>query len=62
MAEKSFRTHAEKTVALARDNNYTLRQTVQHISAPKPTPFVGSPATVADVMGQWFAERPSTVT
>jgi FMN-dependent oxidoreductase (nitrilotriacetate monooxygenase family) len=57
VAEKSFRTHAEKIVALARENNYTLRQTVQHISGPKPTPFVGSPETVADVMAQWFEER-----
>jgi hypothetical protein len=57
VAQKSFRTHAEKIVALARENNLTLRQTVQHISAPKPTPFVGSPATVANVMVEWFEQR-----
>jgi len=42
---------------LARENNFTLRETVQHISAPKPTPFVGSPVTVADVMVEWFEQR-----
>ena len=57
MAKKSFRTHAEKIVALARDNNFTLRETVQHISGPKPTPFVGSPVTVANVMVEWFEQR-----
>src|SRR5580698_11143608 len=48
VAERSFRTHAEKIVGLAKDNNYTLRETVQHLSGPKPTPFVGSPGTVAN--------------
>jgi FMN-dependent oxidoreductase (nitrilotriacetate monooxygenase family) len=56
-AEKSFKTNAEKIVALANTNGYTLRQTVQHLSAPKPTPFVGSPETVADVLQRWFDER-----
>jgi FMN-dependent oxidoreductase (nitrilotriacetate monooxygenase family) len=57
VAERGFRTHAEKIVKLATDNNFTLRQTVQYLSAPKPTPFVGSPATVADVLQQWFEAR-----
>jgi FMN-dependent oxidoreductase (nitrilotriacetate monooxygenase family) len=57
VAERGFRTQAEKIVKLARDNDFTLRQTVQHISAPKPTPFVGSPQTVADILQQWFADR-----
>jgi FMN-dependent oxidoreductase (nitrilotriacetate monooxygenase family) len=57
VAERGFRTHAEKIVALARDNNYTLRQTVQQLSGPKPTPFVGSPVTVANVLQRWFEER-----
>jgi FMN-dependent oxidoreductase (nitrilotriacetate monooxygenase family) len=57
VAERGFRTQAEKIVKLARDNGFTLRQTVQHISAPKPTPFVGSPQTVADILQQWFSER-----
>ncbi len=57
MAERSFRTQAEKIVSLARENNYTLRQTVQHLSAPRPSPFVGSPRTVAAEMRRWFDQR-----
>jgi FMN-dependent oxidoreductase (nitrilotriacetate monooxygenase family) len=57
VAERGFRTHAESIVKLARDNNYTLRQTVQQLSAPKPTPFVGSPETVANVLQRWLDER-----
>jgi alkanesulfonate monooxygenase SsuD/methylene tetrahydromethanopterin reductase-like flavin-dependent oxidoreductase (luciferase family) len=60
VAERGFRTQAEKIVALARDHSFTLRETVQFLSAPKPTPFVGSPVTVADVLERWFAERPWT--
>ena len=56
-AERGFRTQAEKIVALARDRSFTLRETVQFLSAPKPTPFTGSPVTVADVLERWFAER-----
>ncbi|HEY7921362.1 MAG TPA: NtaA/DmoA family FMN-dependent monooxygenase, partial [Streptosporangiaceae bacterium] len=39
VAERGFRTQAEKIVTLARDHGYTLRQTVEAISGPKPTPF-----------------------
>jgi FMN-dependent oxidoreductase (nitrilotriacetate monooxygenase family) len=57
VAERGFRTQAEKIVTLARDNDYTLRETVQAISAPRPTPFAGSPQTVADEMQRWFEGR-----
>ena len=57
MAERGFRTQAEKIVQLARDNNFTLRQTVQQLSGAKRTPFAGSPETVANVLQQWFEER-----
>ena len=30
---------------------------MQAISAPKPTPFAGAPATVADEMQRWFEGR-----
>jgi hypothetical protein len=30
---------------------------VEFISAPKPTPFAGSPATVADQIEEWFTAR-----
>jgi FMN-dependent oxidoreductase (nitrilotriacetate monooxygenase family) len=57
VAERSFRTQAERITKLAKDNGYTLRQTVQHLSAPRPSPFVGAPATVATQMRRWFDER-----
>jgi FMN-dependent oxidoreductase (nitrilotriacetate monooxygenase family) len=56
-AERGFRTQAKKVVQLARDNNYTLRETVRAISAPRPTPFAGSPETVATEMQRWFDGR-----
>jgi FMN-dependent oxidoreductase (nitrilotriacetate monooxygenase family) len=56
-AALSFRTNAEKIVGLARTNGFTLRQTVEALSAPKPTPFVGSAETVAGVLQQWFEGR-----
>ena len=57
VAERGFRTQAEKIVQLARAQGYTLRETVQAISGPKPTPFAGSPQTVADEMQRWFEGR-----
>jgi FMN-dependent oxidoreductase (nitrilotriacetate monooxygenase family) len=57
VAERGFRTQAEKIVQLARAQGYTLRETVQAISGPRPTPFAGSPQTVADEMQRWFEGR-----
>ena len=57
VAERSFRTQAEKIVSLAKAGNLTLRQTVQQLSGPKPTPFVGSARTVADELQRWFEAR-----
>jgi FMN-dependent oxidoreductase (nitrilotriacetate monooxygenase family) len=56
-AERGFRTGAEKIAKLAQDNSFTLRQTVEFISSPKPTPFAGAPATVADQIQEWFEAR-----
>jgi FMN-dependent oxidoreductase (nitrilotriacetate monooxygenase family) len=56
-AERGFRTGAEKIARLAKDNNFSLRETVEFISAPKPTPFAGAPATVADQIQEWFEAR-----
>ncbi len=56
-AERGFRTGAEKIAKLAADNDWTLRQTVQFISSPKPTPFAGSAATVATEIQRWFDAR-----
>jgi len=56
-AERGFRTGAEKIAKLARDNDFTLRQTVEFISSPRPTPFAGSPETVASRIQEWFEAR-----
>jgi len=56
-AERGFRTNAENIAKLARDRDLTLRQTVESISAPRPTPFAGAPATVADQITRWFEAR-----
>jgi alkanesulfonate monooxygenase SsuD/methylene tetrahydromethanopterin reductase-like flavin-dependent oxidoreductase (luciferase family) len=56
-AERGFRTNAEHIAKLAKDNGFTLRQTVEFISSPRPTPFAGSPATVADQIQEWFEAR-----
>jgi FMN-dependent oxidoreductase (nitrilotriacetate monooxygenase family) len=57
VAALSFRTQAEKIVALAAGNGYTLRETVNALSAPRPTPFAGSAVTVADELQRWFEAR-----
>jgi FMN-dependent oxidoreductase (nitrilotriacetate monooxygenase family) len=56
-AERGFRTGAEKIAKMAKDSNFTLRQTVEFLSSPRPTPFVGAPATVADRIQEWFTAR-----
>jgi FMN-dependent oxidoreductase (nitrilotriacetate monooxygenase family) len=56
-AERGFRTQAEQIAALAKDKGFTLRQTVEFISSPKPTPFAGAPATVATQIQHWFDAR-----
>jgi FMN-dependent oxidoreductase (nitrilotriacetate monooxygenase family) len=50
----SFRTQAEAIKKLARDNNYTLRQVVEHQLSSGRSPFVGSPLTVANQIERWF--------
>jgi FMN-dependent oxidoreductase (nitrilotriacetate monooxygenase family) len=56
-AERGFRTQAEHIAKLAKDSGFTLRQTVEFSSAPRPTPFAGSPSAVADQIQQWFDAR-----
>jgi FMN-dependent oxidoreductase (nitrilotriacetate monooxygenase family) len=46
-----------EVVREARENGWTLRQTVEATSAYKPGPFVGSPETVADAIQEWFEAR-----
>jgi FMN-dependent oxidoreductase (nitrilotriacetate monooxygenase family) len=54
IGERSFRTHARAITQLARDNDYTLRQVVEHQLRSRRSPFVGSPLTVADEIQRWF--------
>jgi alkanesulfonate monooxygenase SsuD/methylene tetrahydromethanopterin reductase-like flavin-dependent oxidoreductase (luciferase family) len=56
-AERGFRTGAEKIARQAKDNGWTLRQTVEFASSPRPTPFAGSPDTVATRLQEWFEAR-----
>jgi FMN-dependent oxidoreductase (nitrilotriacetate monooxygenase family) len=54
LGDRSFRTQAEQIKKLARDNDFTLRQLVQHLTDAHRSPFVGSPQTVADEIERWF--------
>ncbi|MEX5709466.1 LLM class flavin-dependent oxidoreductase [Parafrankia sp. FMc6] len=50
----SFRTQADGIKKLARENNFTLRQVVEHQLEAFRSPFVGSPRTVANEIERWF--------
>ena len=54
LAQRSFRTQAEAIVAAARRDGLTLRQVVERRAALHPSPFVGSPTSVADMIQEWF--------
>jgi FMN-dependent oxidoreductase (nitrilotriacetate monooxygenase family) len=54
LGDRSFKTQAERIKKLARDNGFTLRQTVEHQLAARRSPFVGSPLTVANEIERWF--------
>lgn len=54
LGDRSFRTQAERIKKLARDNGFTLRQTVAHTLESRRSPFVGSPLTVADEIQRWY--------
>jgi FMN-dependent oxidoreductase (nitrilotriacetate monooxygenase family) len=54
LGDRSFRTHAEKIKKLAKDNNFTLRQVVQHGIESRRSPFTGSPLIVANEIQRWF--------
>lgn len=53
LTERGGRRGAE-LVNRARENGWTLRQTVEMVSGYRPKPFVGSPVTVADEIQRWF--------
>jgi alkanesulfonate monooxygenase SsuD/methylene tetrahydromethanopterin reductase-like flavin-dependent oxidoreductase (luciferase family) len=43
----------------AQSNGWSIRQTVEAVSAYRPQPFVGAPETVADEIQRWFEGRAS---
>lgn len=54
LGSTSFRTQAEHIKVVARDNAFTLRQTVEHVTRARRSPFVGSALTVANEIQRWF--------
>jgi FMN-dependent oxidoreductase (nitrilotriacetate monooxygenase family) len=54
VGNNSFRTQANAIKKLAKDNNFTLRQLVEHVLSSWRSPFVGSPLTVANEIQRWF--------
>jgi FMN-dependent oxidoreductase (nitrilotriacetate monooxygenase family) len=53
-AERGFYTQSARIVALAGERGWTLRETVESVSGPHPSPFTGSAVTVADELQRWF--------
>jgi FMN-dependent oxidoreductase (nitrilotriacetate monooxygenase family) len=53
LAERGGRQGAD-LVRRARDNAWTLRQTVEAVSQYRPGAFIGSPTTVADAIQRWL--------
>lgn len=49
----------ERTIALARRENLTVRQLAQRLGGYGGLAFVGTPTTIADEMEQWLTERGS---
>lgn len=54
LGDHHWKTRADRIKTVAGDEQLTLRQTVERFSAPKPSPFVGSPETVANTLQEWF--------
>jgi FMN-dependent oxidoreductase (nitrilotriacetate monooxygenase family) len=54
LGDLSFRTQADRIKKVARDNGFTLRETVEHSLASRRSPFVGSPLTVAGEIQRWY--------
>lgn len=52
----SYKGHAEKIIATARDQRLTLRQAAYRLGQWR-TGFVGSPETIADEIERWFLGR-----
>jgi FMN-dependent oxidoreductase (nitrilotriacetate monooxygenase family) len=57
LGDKSFRTQADNIKKVARENNFTLRETVEHFNRAPHSPFAGSAQTVARAIEEWFLGR-----
>ncbi len=55
--ERSFYTQAKAITERAQRNGWTLRQTVEATRERRKSEFVGSPATVADKLVEWWRAR-----
>jgi len=56
-AEKGGRTRGAKILERAREGGLTLRETVLEFTQYKPSPFIGTPTAVADIIERWFRGR-----
>ena len=56
-AERGGRTRGGKILERAREGGLTLRETVLEFTQYKPSPFIGTPSTVADTIERWFRLR-----
>ncbi len=57
LGDNSFRTQADRIKSTARENNFTLRQTVEHFNPVHRSPFAGTALTVANAIEEWFDGR-----
>jgi FMN-dependent oxidoreductase (nitrilotriacetate monooxygenase family) len=56
-AERGGRTRGAVIIDRAREGGLTLRETVLEFTQYKPSPFIGTPETVADTIEHWFHGR-----
>lgn len=54
LGDNSFKTRADAVRSRAREHGLTLRQVIEEFGTPQPSPFVGSPETVANLIQEWF--------
>lgn len=54
LGDNSFKTRADSIRTEASEKGLTLRQVIEKFGSPKPSPFVGSPETIANLMQEWF--------
>ena len=57
LAETGGRTRSAAIVERATEGGLSLRQTVEEFTQYSPSPFIGSPETVADTIQDWFLGR-----